>query len=111
MRRTLWSRHRDHKHPGGIIHTEQLRHLATLAASPSLRVRVLPNRLGKPILVDRTELRLGPTVVTLTPAPRAVSYEAMTDSRMTALRKMALPVPESLSLLHAALNGTLERPW
>ncbi|SEM86798.1 Scr1 family TA system antitoxin-like transcriptional regulator [Streptacidiphilus jiangxiensis] len=96
---------------GTEIHTQQLRHLAELATSPSLRVRVLPNDLGKPIIVDRTELRIDTTVLTVTPAPRAVTYEALTDRRMSALRKLALPVAESMGMLQEAAAGTLERSW
>ncbi|MFE7528606.1 Scr1 family TA system antitoxin-like transcriptional regulator [Kitasatospora sp. NPDC057542] len=101
-----------HRRVGGSrLHTGQMEHLAHLAETTSLEIRVVPMSACLPNDTERVQLDLPEGLLTVTLSEMDAVYEDLVDPRLADLRRHALEPKASLDMIRRAADGTLSTPW
>ncbi|MFF2618802.1 Scr1 family TA system antitoxin-like transcriptional regulator [Kitasatospora sp. NPDC058046] len=101
-----------HRRVGGArLHTGQMEHLAHLAETTSLEIRVVPMSACLPNDTDRVQLDLPEGALTVTLSEMDAVYEDLVDPRLADLLRHALEPKASLDMIRRAADGTLSTPW
>ncbi|MFB7470009.1 hypothetical protein [Kitasatospora sp. NPDC056184] len=97
------------------VHADQMSHLAHLARTTRLQVRILPQTTGTDLRFDTTELVLNGRTVTASPDDTLVDYLDGQDTTLHQAVETSHDPQDSLRLLEKAATGTLRRggrsPW
>ncbi|MEE1823756.1 Scr1 family TA system antitoxin-like transcriptional regulator [Streptomyces sp. BE20] len=97
-----------HRRTGGQeLHAEQMAYLAALAATTSLRIRVVPMATGMRVPIEHVGLVVDGDVLTVGLSDWGASYRAGPDPWLAGLEEHSLDEDASLDLLRRAAGGTL----
>ncbi|MGW2546843.1 Scr1 family TA system antitoxin-like transcriptional regulator [Kitasatospora sp. NPDC001574] len=101
-----------HRRTGGEqLHAEQMGHLACLAETTSLRIRVVPMSSGMPVLAERVQLGTGGDALTVGLSDWDAHYADGPDPQLVEWAEHGLGEGASLDLLRQAAGGELGPPW
>ncbi|MFF0409683.1 Scr1 family TA system antitoxin-like transcriptional regulator [Kitasatospora sp. NPDC004745] len=101
----------ERRHGGATVHADQMLHLADLARTTALRVRILPSDDGFLATHDLALLRTGRETVTAVWGLFDVTYHEGASHRAGMALARSIPPDRSIGLLERAAAGDLPRRW